>query len=158
MIDRLWKAHQHAHCCIDINNNDTSNNMMCGVDRTSNTALALSAQVEQQAVQASPRAVASVVDAIRASASKELRLTVQRGSERLTIPVVPAPAPDGAGRIGVQLAANVDIERVRASGPGEAASFASRDFGRLLGAVTGGALDTAPSFVLVVVFMSGGFC
>lgn len=89
-------------------------------------------------MQASPKAVASVVDQIRASTSKELRLTVQRGGETLTIPVVPAPAPDGAGRIGVQLAANVDIERVRASGPGEAVGFASRDFGRLLGAVTGG--------------------
>ncbi len=95
-------------------------------------------QVENKPVPASIKAVSSVVDDIRASPNKQLNLTVLRDGQPLVIPVVPAAAPDGAGRIGVQLSANVDIERVRASGPAEAVEFASRDFGRLLGAVTGG--------------------
>lgn len=44
-------------------------------------------------------------------------MSVDRGGERLSIPVTPAPSKDGSGRIGISLAANADVRRKVASGP-----------------------------------------
>ena len=73
---------------------------------------------------------------------KKLDFTVSRGGSIVHIPVTPALAADGGGRIGVSLAPNAKIVRRAAKGISEALSLTGSEFSRLLNIVTGGALPT----------------
>lgn len=76
----------------------------------------------------------------RNSPERTLDLTVRRrGGNTVHLPVKPALAPDGGGRIGVQLSANAALSRRIAAGPGQALAMASAEFRKLLGVVTTGA-------------------
>jgi hypothetical protein len=75
----------------------------------------------------------------RDNPEKELRLTVERGTDKFIVPVVPSRASDGGGRIGVQLATNGVISHNVAQNPITAVQMASREFNKLLGTVTNGA-------------------
>lgn len=61
-----------------------------------------------------------------------------RGASIVHIPVTPALAADGGGRIGVSLAPNASIVRRAAKGVGEALSLTGSEFSRLLNIVTSG--------------------
>lgn len=69
---------------------------------------------------------------------KTLDFTVKRNNEIVHIPVTPALAADGGGRIGVSLAPNARIVRKVAKGAAEAVAMASSEFGRLTNIVTSG--------------------
>ena len=69
---------------------------------------------------------------------KKLDFTVARGASIVHIPVTPALAADGGGRIGVSLAPNASIVRRAAKGVGEALSLTGSEFSRLLNIVTSG--------------------
>ena len=76
----------------------------------------------------------------RNSPERALDLTVRRrGGATVHLPVTPALAPDGGGRIGVQLSANAALSRRIAAGPGQALAMAGAEFRKLLGVVTTGA-------------------
>ncbi|KAK9814195.1 hypothetical protein WJX72_002001 [[Myrmecia] bisecta] len=95
-------------------------------------------QVAGRAVEASPYSVTKVVNKIKASPNERLTITVRRDGQLLDIPVTPAEAPDGGGRIGVQLAMNAKITRTVAKDPIQAAALASKEFTKLLNTVTNG--------------------
>ncbi|EIE19004.1 intramembrane metalloprotease [Coccomyxa subellipsoidea C-169] len=81
-----------------------------------------------------PRVVQYIID----HPEKKLDFTVSRGGSIVHIPVTPALAADGGGRIGVSLAPNAKIVRRAAKGISEALSLTGSEFSRLLNIVTGG--------------------
>ena len=60
-----------------------------------------------------------------------MTFTIDRKGESLEIPVKPAEAPDGTGRIGVQLAANAQVTRNVSKDPLQAVQLAAKQFGKL---------------------------
>ena len=72
---------------------------------------------------------------------KKIDFTVLREGQITHIPVTPALAADGSGRIGVSLAVNAKIVRKAANGLGDAAGLAAAEFSRLTGIVVGGELS-----------------
>lgn len=60
-----------------------------------------------------------------------MTFTIDRKGESLEIPVKPAEAPDGTGRIGVQLAANAQVTRNVSKDPLQAVQLAGKQFGKL---------------------------
>lgn len=60
-----------------------------------------------------------------------MTFTIDRKGESLEIPVKPAEAPDGTGRIGVQLAANAQVSRNVSKDPVQAVQLAAKQFGKL---------------------------
>lgn len=60
-----------------------------------------------------------------------MTFTIDRKGESLEVPVTPAEAPDGTGRIGVQLAANAQVTRKISKDPLEAVQLAAGQFGKL---------------------------
>jgi hypothetical protein len=75
---------------------------------------------------------------------KKLDFTISRKNEIIHIPVTPALAADGTGRIGVSLAVNAKIVRKAANGIGESLTLAGKEFGRLTSIVVGGMLSPEP--------------
>jgi hypothetical protein len=68
-------------------------------------------------------------------------LEVQRGEERLRIPVTPTPSgSDGSGRIGITLAANAKIVKKKGGDVVATVALAADEFVKLTGTVVGGAL------------------
>ena len=70
--------------------------------------------------------------------NEEMTFTIDRKGESLEIPVKPAEAPDGTGRLGVQLAANAQVTRNISKDPLQAVQLAARQFGKLTTTVVGG--------------------
>ena len=67
-----------------------------------------------------------------------MTFTIDRKGESLEIPVKPAEAPDGTGRIGVQLAANAQVTRNVSKDPLQAVQLAAKQFGKLTSTVVMG--------------------
>ena len=63
---------------------------------------------------------------------------MERGGQTIDIPVTVAEAPDGTGRIGVQLAVNAKISKIKPDGPLAAVQLAAREFGKLTSTVVTG--------------------
>ena len=78
------------------------------------------------------------MDMCRDHPEKKIDFTVLRDGQITHIPVTPALAADGSGRIGVSLAVNAKIVRKAANGLGDAAGLAAAEFSRLTGIVVGG--------------------
>jgi membrane-associated protease RseP (regulator of RpoE activity) len=85
-----------------------------------------------------PGAVQRVVSAVAAAPGKRMTLRLDRAGAPLDIELAPAEQPDGTGRLGVSLAANVTLERLNADGPGSALALGARAFSNLAGTVFGG--------------------
>jgi len=94
--------------------------------------------VDGAPIEASSKSVQYLVDRIKDSPNVELMFRIARGEEQLDVAVIPDKASDGGGRIGVQLASNVDTVRRPASSVGEVFSIASYEFQRLGATVVGG--------------------
>ena len=69
---------------------------------------------------------------------KGMSFLVERGGQTVEIPVTVAEAPDGTGRIGVQLAVNAKISKIKPDGPLAAVQLAAREFGKLTTTVVTG--------------------
>ena len=69
---------------------------------------------------------------------KGMSFLVERGGQTIDIPVTVAEAPDGTGRIGVQLAVNAKISKIKPDGPLAAVQLAAREFGKLTSTVVTG--------------------
>lgn len=67
-----------------------------------------------------------------------MTFTVDRQGQSIDIPVKPAEAPDGTGRIGVQLAANAQISHITSKDPLQAVQLAGKQFAKLTKTVVGG--------------------
>lgn len=67
-----------------------------------------------------------------------MTFTIDRKGESLEIPIKPAEAPDGTGRIGVQLAANAQVSRRISKDPLQAVQLAAKQFGKLTTTVVSG--------------------
>ena len=67
-----------------------------------------------------------------------MTFTVDRQGEPVDIPIRPAKAPDGTGRIGVQLAANAQVSTQKAESPGQAVQLAGKQFAKLTKMVVSG--------------------
>ena len=87
-----------------------------------------------------------IVQEIRLSDGKAMRLSVLRGNERRQVVVVPELSSDGYGKIGVQLLSNVDVKHQRPENVGEMASIAAREWAQMTKTVTGGLLKIASNF------------
>eukprot|EP00887_Chlorella_sp_A99_P000182 scaffold13.g182.t1 len=103
-------------------------------------------EVGGMAVAPSPKSVAAVVNRIRDNPGRELALTVERGGERLNVPVKVAEMPDGTGRIGVSLAPNAELVRDMASNPLHAAWLGLKEWATLTGSVFNGLYQLATNF------------
>ncbi|KAK9821093.1 hypothetical protein WJX81_001563 [Elliptochloris bilobata] len=120
--------------------------------RSGDTILA----VDGREVPASSTAVARVVRAIVNSPERTLDLTVRRpGGDTVHLPVTPALASDGGGRIGVQLSANAALSRRVAAGPGQALAMAAGEFRKLLNVVTTGLQQIVFNFAKTADAVSG---
>lgn len=75
-----------------------------------------------------PNLVSVVVDAIKESPKTSVLLKVVRGGDYLELNVTPDENSDGTGRIGVQLAPNVKISKVKPRDLPEAFRFSGREF------------------------------
>lgn len=78
-----------------------------------------------------------------------MTFTIDRKGESLDIPVKPAEAPDGTGRIGVQLAANAQVTRNVSKDPLQAVQLAAKQFGKLTKTVVMGKQSTCICFPFV---------
>lgn len=67
-----------------------------------------------------------------------MTFTIDRKGQSVDIPIKPAEAPDGTGRIGVQLAANAQFSRVISKDPLQAVQLASKQFAKLTTTVVTG--------------------
>lgn len=86
--------------------------------------------------------VADLVDAIKRSPSSPVPLTVSRGAQTLRLVVVPDPAPDGSGRIGVQLSPNFRLTRLRPASLPDALALSWAEFAQLSLSVLDGLKNT----------------
>ncbi|KAI3430446.1 hypothetical protein D9Q98_005041 [Chlorella vulgaris] len=103
-----------------------------------------------------PGAVNDVVNAIKDSPGRELMLEVQRGEERLRIPVTPTPSgSDGSGRIGITLAANAKIVKKKGGDVVATVALAADEFVKLTGTVVGGLYQFITNFSNTVDNVSG---
>lgn len=83
-------------------------------------------------------AVNDLVNYIKIHPNEVMTLTVDRKGQSLDIPIKPAEAPDGTGRIGVQMAANAQVSHITSSGPLQSVQLAGKQFGKLTTTVVGG--------------------
>lgn len=95
-------------------------------------------QVGPLAVAPSPSAVNDVVDTIVKNPKKALGVKLLREGKEVVLTITPAEMPDGTGRLGVTLGANVEYNRRTAAGLGDAFFLGAKDFMSLGGTVTGG--------------------
>lgn len=94
----------------------------------------------------SPNSVNDVVTYIQDRAGKTLAVEVDRQGEKVAMSVTPIQLPDGTGRIGVSLGANVKITRVKADGIGSALSMGASDFNKLFSTVLKGLSQFVSNF------------
>uniref|UniRef100_A0A1D1XD10 Putative zinc metalloprotease slr1821 n=1 Tax=Anthurium amnicola TaxID=1678845 RepID=A0A1D1XD10_9ARAE len=103
----------------------------------------------------SPPSVPDLVDLIKGSPNRGVAFTVERGRQPLTITVVPDAAPDGTGRIGVQLSPNFQLSKLRARNLAEAATFTGKEFWALTSTVLDGLKQTFLNFSQTAEKVSG---
>jgi membrane-associated protease RseP (regulator of RpoE activity) len=84
-----------------------------------------------QTLGASRESIKTLMEVIQSHPQQTIPLTVQRGSEQVSLQVKPEPGPDGKGRIGVQLTPNAKVERRRVTNIGEVFSTAATEFQRI---------------------------
>lgn len=111
--------------------------------------------VDGRTVTSAEGAVSKVVSTIKANTGRPVDFTIERSGRYYSIPIVPEPSPEGTGRIGVQLSANVQIERQVAKSTPEALALASKEFSRLCNTVTGGIARAFSNFNTVANQLSG---
>lgn len=99
--------------------------------------------------------VKDVVDRIKESPERELLLTLERAGAQLQLPVVPELAPDGSGRLGLQLSTRYTLRHTKVEGLGEAATYAASEFARIWGQVAGGLWQVFTNFGAMASQLSG---
>ncbi|KAL3143480.1 hypothetical protein ABBQ38_002288 [Trebouxia sp. C0009 RCD-2024] len=100
-------------------------------------------------------AVNDLVNYIKIHPNEVLNFTIDRKGESLEIPVTPAEAPDGTGRIGVQLAANAQVTRKISKDPLEAIQLAAGQFGKLTKTIVTGLQQIVTNFSKTAEGVSG---
>jgi len=93
-------------------------------------------EVDGKSVPPGQEGVTTLVRTIKGSGGETLHMKILRGQETLFLDIPAVTAPDGTGRIGVQLAPNSKVKTVHADGPIDAAALACKEFWRL-GALVG---------------------
>lgn len=88
-----------------------------------------------------PGMVGKFVNTVKVNPKKPLDVKIKRGEKILDLIVTPAEMPDGSGRIGVALAPNVKLNKVKAGGPVEAIALGFKEFLALGGTVSNGRDD-----------------
>jgi RIP metalloprotease RseP len=73
----------------------------------------------------------------------------------MSLDITPAEQPDGTGRIGVSLGANVTVDKKKATDIGTALSLGGQDFSRLLGTVVKGLAQFVSNFQQTAERVSG---
>eukprot|EP00241_Pyramimonas_parkeae_P001486 CAMPEP_0114248472 /NCGR_PEP_ID=MMETSP0058-20121206/13594_1 /TAXON_ID=36894 /ORGANISM="Pyramimonas parkeae, CCMP726" /LENGTH=464 /DNA_ID=CAMNT_0001361887 /DNA_START=142 /DNA_END=1536 /DNA_ORIENTATION=- len=111
--------------------------------------------IDDKKVVAGSGSVPFIVETIKDSPDKPLMFHVLRGSEELDVEVTPLKASDGAGRIGVQLAQNVSVERRTPASISEALRVTGSEFSRLSGTVLDGLVQIFFNFSQVADQVSG---
>lgn len=113
--------------------------------------------LDDKVVEPGPDAVKNVVQTIKAHRDISVDITVARGVpvQVQHVMVLPDMAPDGGGRIGVQLSANADIKTQKPDGPVETVTKAGQEMGRLLGATAGGLAGMVSNFGQAAESVSG---
>eukprot|EP00891_Asterochloris_glomerata_P009814 jgi/Astpho2/9814/Aster-03783 len=112
-------------------------------------------QVQGQEIRASATAVNDIVNAIKDRPKKGMSFLVERAGQAIEIPVTVAEAPDGTGRIGVQLAVNAKVAKVKPDGPLAAVQLAAREFGKLTTTVVTGLTQIFTNFSKTAESVSG---
>jgi membrane-associated protease RseP (regulator of RpoE activity) len=77
-------------------------------------------------------AINDLMDSIQTHVGQNLNLQVQRGSEILSIDVIPEGGASGKGQIGVKLAPNAIVVRQKAAGIWEAFSKGAQEFEKVI--------------------------
>eukprot|EP00890_Picochlorum_soloecismus_P002105 jgi/Picsp_1/2896/NSC_01121-R1_protein len=93
-----------------------------------------------------PGMVGKFVNTVKVNPKKPLDVKVKRGEEILDLTVTPAEMPDGSGRIGVALAPNVKLNKVKADGPVEAIALGFKEFLALGRTVSNGLYQFVTNF------------
>ena len=88
-----------------------------------------------------PGMVGKFVNTVKVNPKKPLDVKVKRGEEILDLTVTPAEMPDGSGRIGVALAPNVKLNKVKADGLVQAIALGFKEFLALGGTVSNGMIN-----------------
>lgn len=102
-----------------------------------------------------PNSVSEVVDVIKSSPKKYVLLKVKRGGEDFEIRVTPDESFDGTGKIGVQLAPNIKLSKVRPKNAVEAVTFTAKEFWGLSSNVLDGLKQTFLNFSQTASKVSG---
>ncbi|KAG4967582.1 hypothetical protein JHK85_034012 [Glycine max] len=93
-----------------------------------------------------PSAVSEVVDVIKRNPKRYVLLKIKRGEQNFDIRVTPDENFDGTGKIGVQLAPNVKIAKVRPKNLVQAVEFTGQEFWGLASNVLDGLKQTFLNF------------
>lgn len=99
--------------------------------------------------------VSEVVDVIKSSPKKYVLLKVKRGGQDFQIRVTPDENFDGTGKIGVQLAPNIKLSKVRPKNVVEAVTFTAKEFWGLSSNVFDGLKQTFLNFSQTASKVSG---
>lgn len=102
-----------------------------------------------------PNSVSEVVDVIKSSPKKYVLLKVKRGGQDFQIRVTPDENFDGTGKIGVQLAPNIKLSKVRPKNVVEAVTFTAKEFWGLSSNVFDGLKQTFLNFSQTASKVSG---
>ncbi|CAK8575681.1 unnamed protein product [Lathyrus sativus] len=102
-----------------------------------------------------PNSVSEVVDVIKSSPKKYVLLKVKRGGQDFEIRVTPDESFDGTGKIGVQLAPNIKLSKVRPKNVVEAVIFTAKEFWGLSSNVLDGLKQTFFNFSQTASKVSG---
>jgi membrane-associated protease RseP (regulator of RpoE activity) len=103
----------------------------------------------------SPSAVDDVVSYIATRPGSTFPVAFEREGQKMSLDITPAEQPDGTGRIGVSLGANVTVDKKKATDIGTALSLGGQDFSRLLGTVVKGLAQFVSNFQQTAERVSG---
>lgn len=111
--------------------------------------------VDGESVGKTATSVQFLVNKIKDSPGEELNLHLRRGVKEFDVKVIPDKASDGGGRIGVQLAGNVELTRRKPTSTTEALAMTAFEFKRLGGSVVYGLTQILTNFSNVSEQVSG---
>lgn len=111
--------------------------------------------VDGKEIVSSKSSVQVLVQKIKDSPEKSMVFHINRAGEELDLDLTPELAKDGGGRIGVSLAPNADVRRVKAESAGEAVRMTAKEFNRLTGTVVGGLTQIVTNFAATADQVSG---